>query len=76
MAIKKYLNICFDRFLIQRCPSASWIEARVVLCLCVYPALEAVAVESQLVPLFLHLLQLLLQLLDLFLTGDKTRGRW
>lgn len=45
---------------------------RVHLFLCVYPALQAVAVESQLIPLFLHLLQLLLQLLDLFLGGKKT----
>ena len=39
----------------------------------VYPALKAVAVESQLVPLFLHLLQLLLQVLDLFLRGRRQR---
>lgn len=41
--------------------------------LCVYPALEAVAVEPQLIPLFLHLLQLLLQLLDLFLRGKRQK---
>lgn len=33
----------------------------------IYPALQAVAVESQLVTLLLHLLEFALQLLDLFL---------
>lgn len=37
----------------------------------VYPALQAVAVESQLTPLFLHFLQLLLQLLDFFLREKR-----
>lgn len=38
----------------------------------VYPALQTVAVESQLVSLFLHLLQLLFELLDLLLQGKET----
>lgn len=39
--------------------------------MCVYPALQTVAAEPQLVSLLLHLLQLLSELLDLLLQGEE-----
>lgn len=39
-----------------------------------YPALQAVAVEPELVTLFLHLLEFALQLLDLFLQQSRRLG--
>lgn len=42
------------------------------VCVCVYPALQTVAAESQLVSLLLHLLQLLFELLNLLLEGTET----